>query len=59
MQNITNYENCSLKSKHISPKPFEDEQLENTFGGMHKDRDIVIFIPEEGLVVVGDVALNG
>jgi hypothetical protein len=33
--------------------------LENTFGGMHKDRDIVIFIPEEGLVVVGDVALNG
>jgi hypothetical protein len=26
---------------------------------MHTDRDIAIFVPEEGLVVVGDVALDG
>lgn len=26
-----------------------------SFGGMHTDSDIVIFIPEEGLVVVGDL----
>ena len=25
---IMNHENCSLKSEHISPKPFEDEQLQ-------------------------------
>jgi glyoxylase-like metal-dependent hydrolase (beta-lactamase superfamily II) len=27
-----------------------------SFGGMHTDSDIVIFVPEEGLVAIGDVA---
>lgn len=27
-----------------------------SFGGMHTDSDIVIFVPEEGLVAVGDIA---
>jgi glyoxylase-like metal-dependent hydrolase (beta-lactamase superfamily II) len=27
-----------------------------SFGGMHTDSDIVIFVPEEGLVALGDVA---
>ena len=27
-----------------------------SFGGMHTDSDIVVFVPEEGLVAVGDVA---
>lgn len=27
-----------------------------SFGGMHTDSDIVIFVPEEGLVAVGDMA---
>ena len=30
-----------------------------SFGGMHTDSDIIIFIPEEGLLVVGDIAPEG
>jgi glyoxylase-like metal-dependent hydrolase (beta-lactamase superfamily II) len=30
-----------------------------SFGGMHTDSDIVIFIPEEGLLVVGDITPEG
>ena len=29
-----------------------------SIGGMHTDSDIVIFVPEEGLVAIGDVAPN-
>jgi glyoxylase-like metal-dependent hydrolase (beta-lactamase superfamily II) len=30
-----------------------------SFGGMHTDSDIVIFIPEEGLLIVGDITPEG